>query len=248
MTLAKPLTSSVTRRSLVAAAVSTVLGMVLLQIHERRLVAEISGGDPVAVVTLLRDLPTGASLEADALGVRAVPEAYVERRAVRETDLDKVLGLKVALALRASESLLWTDLSAGRPETRDLSALVQPGSRAVTVQAGTFDGLLRAGDRVDVVASGAPVAPELLQNLLVVAVGGDTGRDSTTTVVQGKRTSVTLTGSLEQAAAIAEAARSGEVTLSLRNPEDVAIALAPPERALQRTPTNKRAAEIEHVR
>ncbi|HEX7672007.1 MAG TPA: Flp pilus assembly protein CpaB [Polyangiaceae bacterium] len=248
MTLAMSLTSTVTRRSLVAAGASTLLGIVLLQVHERRLVAEISGGEPVPVLTLLRDVPAGAVLEAEALGVRAIPEAYVERRAVREADLDKVVALKVALALRATESLLWTDLSAGRPETRELSALIQPGSRAVTVQAGTFDGLLGAGDRVDVVAKDSAVVPELLQNLLVVAVGGDTGRDAVAAAATGKRSSVTLTGSVEQAAAIAQAAESGEVTLSLRNPDDVAIATRPPERSPQRMLANKRGAEIEHVR
>ena len=243
-----PLTRTVTRRALLAAAISTGLGILLLQVYERRLKAEISGGDPVAVLTLLRDVSRGADLERDALGVRAVPEAYVERRSVREADLDKVLGLKVALGLRATESLLWTDLAAGRPEARELSALIQPGSRAVTVQASTFDGLLRPGDRVDVLPATPTGAPELLQNLLVVAVAGDTGRDPSAASTGGRRSSVTLTGSLEQAIALADAAKTGEVTLSLRNPDDVVIAAHAQERATLRAGAGARGTEIEHVR
>jgi Flp pilus assembly protein CpaB len=243
-----PARSNVSRRALVASAVSTCVGVVLFQIYERRLVAETSGGEPVAVLTLIRDVPAGAALGRDTLGVRAVPEAYLERRSIHEVDLDKVLGLKVALGLRATESLLWTDLVAGRPEARDLSALIAPGSRAVTVESSTFDGLLRPGDRVDVLPASSHAGAELLQNLLVVAVGGNTEPDLVGAPAQGRRGGVTLTGTAEQGAAIAEAAREGEVGLSLRNPDDAVIAERPQDGAPRRAAPGVRASEIEHVR
>ena len=238
----------VSRRALVASAISTCVGLGLLQIYERRLVAETSGGAPVAVLTLIRDVSRGAVLSRDALGVRTVPEAYVERRSIHEIDVEKVLGLKVALALRATESLLWTDLVAGRPEARDLSALILPGSRAVSVQASTFDGLLRPGDRVDLLPTSPHAKAELLQNLLVVAIGGDTERNLVGTSAQGKRGGVTLTGTAEQVAAISDAAREGDVGLSLRNPDDAVVAARLPESAPPRAGAGPKTSEIEHVR
>lgn len=243
----KPLRHNVNRRALLASGFSMCVGLVLLQIYERRLVAETSGGQTIAVLTLIRDLPAGAALDREALGVRAVPEAYVERRSIHEVDLDKVLGLKVALGLRATESLLWTDLVAGRPEARDLSALIAPGSRAVTVDSGTFDGLLRPGDRVDLLPQSSHERAELLQNLLVVAVAGNTEPEAVGASLQGRRGGVTLTGTAEQAAAIADAAREGEVGLSLRNPDDAVIRQRPPE-VPRRAGPGASPAEIEHVR
>jgi pilus assembly protein CpaB len=240
------------RRALVAASVVGCLGFVGLEIYERRLVLETSGGEPVPVVVVASDVPEGTVLARPLLGVRALPASYVEERHVRADDLGALLGAKLAVKLRASEAVLWTDLAAARREATELSSLVQPGMRAVVVRAGTFDGLLRTGDRVDVLgaASPSPSDAALLQNLVVLAVGGAVfGEEG---AHAGSEEEVTLGGTVEQGKALAEIARAGSVSLALRGPYDVGVApearteprSAPDLPHRGRTPVQ----EIEHVR
>ena len=65
---------------------------------------------------------------------------------------EKVVGLRVRSRIKANESILWSDLSAAGPRLARLAGMVQPGMRAVSVPAtvaSAFHGLLRLGDRVD---------------------------------------------------------------------------------------------------
>jgi pilus assembly protein CpaB len=238
----------VNRRALLASVVCASLGVGSLEIYKRRLVVETSGGDPVAVLIVTRDVPIGGAVVKDALGVRNVPEAYVEKRQVPAKELEKIVGARVSLGLKASEGLLWTDLVAARPESRDLSSLVQPGMRAVSVRAVTFDGLLRPGDRVDVMPRDAKTDSTALQNLLVLAVGSDTGSSDDPAARPASGSGVTLSGSVEQATALA-ALRGSDVTLALRNPDDGV--LVDSRTATAAPPVVRRGAatsELDHVR
>jgi pilus assembly protein CpaB len=242
--------ANASRRAIVASVVSGCLGLACLEVYKRRLVAETSGGDPISVLVVTRDVPLGTALTRDVLGLRAVPVAYVEGRQIRETDLEKVVGVAAGLKLRAGETVLWTDLAPARPEFAELSSLVAPGMRAVTVRASSFDGLLQPGDRVDVFASNVEAASKdapLLQDLVVLAVGNYTGADGSP-----PRTNlsdrVTLAGTPEEASLVASAQANGPFALALRNPEDRATSLqradkASPGRVLLAAPP-----EIEHVR
>src|SRR5205823_4569768 len=84
--------------------------------------------------------------------------------------------------------VLWTDLATNSDARRDLSSLVRAPMRAVTIRAdatSTFGGLIRPGDRVDVLttmargnAEGDRLTLPLLQNVLVLAAGRDTGGEA----------------------------------------------------------------------
>lgn len=239
-------------RALTLACVAGSVGLVVLHVYQRRLVLETSGGVPVSVVVAATDVAEGTVLERGLLAVRQLPTAYVEQRHVRAEDIAELVGAKTGVKVRASEALLWTDLALSRRQATDLSSLVQPGMRAVTVRTGTFDGLLRAGDRVDVLgAVGSPRDTALLQNLVVLAVGGAVFAEEASHA--GADEGVTLGGTFEQGRALAEAARAGAVSLALRGPDDVGVSreadveLSPsPDgaRARRRAPGT----EIEHVR
>jgi pilus assembly protein CpaB len=241
---------SVNRRALLASLLSGCLGLACLEVYKRRLVAETSGGEPISVLVVTRDIAQGAVLTRDALGLRSVPEAYVEGRQVREAELEKILGVIAGLKLRAGESLLWTDLAPARPEFTELSSLVAPGMRAMTVRASSFDGLLRPGDRVDVFTSSVDArsgdAP-LLQDLVVLAVGSYTGVDGAPPQGSGSDR-VTLAGSPEEAGVVATAQAHGPFALALRNPDDRAV--SPQTRDIGSIARALRPAgsEIEHVR
>ncbi len=231
------------KAALIAAAVAALLGLGMLWLYMKRFEEEASGGAPVAVVMATQDIPLGTTLTEAMLGLRNLPAAYVEERHVRAADVARIIGVRVSMGVKANESLLWTDLATTSQQRRDLSGLVRNGMRAVTIRADTtsaFGGLLRPGDRVDLLittsrdgtAEGNRVTVPLLQNVIVLAVGKDTGMEE----VDGRRRSVerrfnevTLSVTVEQAQILTLADHSGTITLTLRNPDDIAILDGLPE-------------------
>jgi Flp pilus assembly protein CpaB len=151
-----------------------LLGTLLLALYLRRVENEVSGGPPVPLLVARASLARGAVIADAMLAVRDVPSAYVDGRAVRASELEHVLGLRLAGALGATDTLLWSDLAIGE-ESRGLSALVQPGKLAHSVRVGGTGAsqLIRPGDYVDVFAGAAL----LLQRVMVLAVGTNTQRD-----------------------------------------------------------------------
>lgn len=203
----------------------------LAHLYFMRLEAEVSGGPRIPVLVAASDVPVGAQLTESTLVVRDIPQAYVEGRQVRASEVKKVLGARVASGLKANEALLWSDLSKFNDHARVLSGLIENGMRAVTVDGRTasFEGLLRPGDRVDVLlttgdkddASGATFT--LLQNLLVLSVGGNIARADQDPKDQGRGTSVSLSATVEQAQLLTLSAQHGRLTLTLRNPDDILL-------------------------
>jgi len=216
-------------------------GFALSHVYLQRLEAEVSGGPKVSVLVVSEDTAVGAVLTEDKLAVRDVPQAYVDERNVRAADAKKILGVRTAGGLRANEAVLWSDLMKFSDHARVLSGLVQSGLRAVTIEAraADFDGLLRPGDRVDVLFTTPSKDAEtgltttLLQNLLVLSVGGDLGKRDDGTKDEGGAGShsgtVTLSATLEQAQLLTQAKERGKLGLTLRNPEDMQLVEGVPE-------------------
>jgi pilus assembly protein CpaB len=225
------------RRALLIALLVSLLGVALLVIYLRRFEEEASGGEPVKVLTALKPITAGKVITDDLLATRVVPRAYIEDRAILETERAKIVGLKVGHTVQAQQVLMWTDLAIAMDERRNLSSLVQPGMRAVTVKAGTEGGgtaLIRPGDRIDVIAtmpekgpgaqSDARSSVVLLQNVLVLAVGGDTGLDLVEKKTSSQRDMVlSLSLNISEAQLLALATEKGRVTVALRNPDDVRV-------------------------
>jgi pilus assembly protein CpaB len=250
--------------SLGAALGSLGLGHLYFQ----RLEAEVSGGPKVAVLAAAKDIPVSGALTEQSLVVRDIPQAYVESRHVRAADAKKVLGTRVTGGIKANDALLWTDLAQFSDQSRVLSGLVQNGMRAVAIdlRAADFDGLLRPGDRVDLLftagakdSTGSTVT--LLQNLLVLAVGGNIARadEKSSNAVQRSGGSVSVGTTVEQAQLITQARERGRLSLSLRNPDDITLVDGLPEttsadvlRGAQSAPAPKKTTAtkegIEHVR
>jgi pilus assembly protein CpaB len=141
---------------------------------------------------------------------------------------------------------------------------VQQGSRAVALdgRSSDFQGLLRPGDRVDVLLTtgektqGTTVT--LLQNLLVLSVGSNIARVDEEGSKSGLRGGgVTVSATLEQAQVLAQAGQHGRLTLVLRNSDDITVIDGLPETnaanllTAKDAPTSVRAAtkgSIDHVR
>jgi pilus assembly protein CpaB len=234
-------------KAILAAVGAAILGVVMLVLYMQRFEDEASGGEPVLVLTAVQDIPMGVALTADMVVARALPAAYLEDRHITVADQERVLGVRVVSFVRAGESILWTDLATTTDTSRDLSSLVRNGMRAITIQAdqtATFGGLVRPGDRVDVLmtlsrvtqaslATGQEdrVTIALLQNLLVLAAGQDTGalQRQSATRTPTQMNDVTLSTTVEQAQLLAFAQQRGRLTLLLRHPDDITVLEGLPE-------------------
>ncbi|MBI5512398.1 MAG: Flp pilus assembly protein CpaB [Deltaproteobacteria bacterium] len=242
-------------KALVIAIGAATLGLMFLLLYKKRFETEASGGPPIQVLIAVQDIPLGTALSENMLGVRRIPQAYVEDRFIRQTDARRILGVRVSMGLRANQVVLWTDLATASDARRDLSSLVSTGMRAITVQTnvtGSFGGLIRPGDRVDVLATLSRTSDDsqrvtipLLQNVLVLAAGRDTGGEAQRQTVNGTGAApnqsvevaqVTLSVCMEDAALLTYAGDRGGgggrhtgLVMVLRNPEDIAIIEGLPE-------------------
>lgn len=212
------------KNPLVLSLIAALVGALLVHTYLKRFELELAGGKPVQVLSLSGDLALGRALHAEDLVVRVIPEEYVDGRHIRVADRQRVLGAHAVVAVPAGEALLWTDLDV-MPRGRTLSGLVRQGMRAVTIdgRALTFAGLLRPGDRVDVLwtrpGTKSAQTRTLLQNVLVLTVGADMGGDGHGRSRCGR--GVTLSVTAGQAQTLAHARPLGGLQLALRNPQDV---------------------------
>ncbi len=213
---------------------SAALGTLLFLVYARRFEIQTSGGDRVDVLVAVRSIERGTPLAEDMLTTRAIPQAYVDDRSIRVTEREKVLGLKTAESVGVSQVLLWPDVVTMRDDRRDLSALVQPGYRAVTapfVSNPTFS-LIRPGDFVDVLSLAQTANRDvhesniLLQRVLVLATGNEMGSVSGKSKGSPSSQAPTLTLSLnlQEAQLLSLAAQRGPLSVALRNPNDQRVA------------------------
>jgi pilus assembly protein CpaB len=216
-------------RALIAALATAALGIALMFVYMRRFEAEVRGGDLVEVLVAVEDIPLGAQISEDMLGFDEVPRKYLQERHIRRNDVQRILGVRARAEIRANEWVLWTDLATTGDQRRDLSSLLREGMRAVNIgvrRGSAFGGLLRPGDRVDVLLTmeeGGGITLPLLQNILVLAVGSDTGRVSFDEEDENDLTSITCALTVEQAQLITLGASRGSMSLILRNPDDIHV-------------------------
>jgi pilus assembly protein CpaB len=243
-----------TRLPLYVAIAAAVAGTALLEVHKGRFEAEVTGGEVVQVLTVQRDVEVGQRVASADVGTEAIPLRFLDRRRARAADLTSLVGVPARTALRAGDGLNYDDLALGSADGRDLAGLIPDGLRAVSLAVDAFDGLLRPGDRVDVLvaqlaADGpAPRARVVVQRTLVLAVGGRISDEKATRASSG---TVVVAVSPEDAAILAQTTRGGRVTLALRNPADLAAVAAVDEvkPAVAARPAPPRPArEVERVR
>ncbi len=218
-------------KALLAAVVAAAAGVVMLFLYMQRFENEARGGTPVRVLRAAQDIPLGTAISEGMLGTSVLPSLYVEGRHIPAEEASRIVGVRAISTVRAGESLLWSDLATTSDQSRNLSSLIRNGQRAITIRADastSFGGLIRPGDRVDVLltlerASQDPITISLLQNLLVLAAGQDVGAEPRPG--ERRRTSpigqVTLSADVEQAQLLAFSAERGRLTLVLRNPQDL---------------------------
>jgi pilus assembly protein CpaB len=188
----------------------------------------------VPVVVAARDIPARTVLTPAWLAVARVVPALVPPEAVASPAA--VRGLVTTAPLYAGQVLVWPDVARGAVPY-GLSYAIPAGERAFTVPVGPTTGvagLIRPGDRVDVLAvfgqgtDGLPhtTVVAVAQDVLVLAVDQD--------VVGGPGpapsgySTVTLEVAPRQAEVLAYAVARGQVVLTLRGATDQAPAALGP--------------------
>jgi pilus assembly protein CpaB len=224
------------RRALFLAVLVGMLGAFLMVLYQRRFEIEASGGDKVKLLVALKKIERGKPITEDVISVREIPFAYVDERAIRESEKNKILGLKIGNTVKEQQFLMWTDLTA-TDERKDLSALVLPGYRAVSIKAAREDSstaLVKPGDYVDVIGVLGPStavneaknAVVLLQRVLVLATGTDTSpeqaKDTKEANPYAQENLLTLSLTLTEAQVLALASERGRITVAVRHPDDQA--------------------------
>jgi pilus assembly protein CpaB len=225
-------------RPFLVASLLAIISVTLILLYMRRFEREASGGELIELLVAVKPIKRETVITDDMLSTREVPIAYVETRAVRARDRAKVIGLPAEVTLEPQQTLMWSDLAINT-EHRDLSSLVQPGKRALTVVAGGSsdrDGhaLIRPGDYVDVIltmvdaAAGQNISVVLLQRILVLAVGTDTeligmtsGQASASRQASDKP--LTLSLNLQEVQLLALAIEQGDLSVAVRPPDEPTV-------------------------
>jgi pilus assembly protein CpaB len=201
------------------------VGFIGHELYLNHLKNEIRGGAEESVLIATADVEAGKPVQDEHLATVRIPGDYVADRRVRAEEQNQVVGVSLAHPLRVGQGLFWTDLADGQAR-RHLARLVKPGYRAYALpkNANPLRGLVRVGDRVDVLVRRGDEASTLLEHVLVLAVGDRISADEAQP--EGSRSTrggVTLSVTPVQAEELQEAERGGELRLALRNPADTRL-------------------------
>ena len=200
-----------------------------VQAHKQRLNEDY---EPIQIVVPKENLRVGSVISSHNLAVRPVPNAFVHDQAVRPEDLEAVVGHRLMHPVNSGEPVLMSHVSQKRGA--GFSNLVERGKRALTVAVDTVSsmaGLLRPGDRVDLLATvrdnDRSVTVPLLTDVTLLATGAavdEFGVENSTARYQ----TITVSVSAEDAAKITHAQDVGRLSVVLRPPGDKSAAFTQP--------------------
>jgi pilus assembly protein CpaB len=215
----------------IALALGLLAGIIAWSAIKKKEADVRRGWNLVPVVVAAQDIPEGTVINFEMINQRSVPEQFVTSSVVKPDSATYVVGQKVLVALQAGDPLLWSQFETTKAAER-LSTKVQKKVRAITIGAETTSsvgGWVRPNDHVDVIGTfrdpqtDESVAVTLLQNVIVVATGKITGTTNVNLLPESQRdyNNITLMVIPEEAEILTLATELGNLTLSLRNEEDV---------------------------
>jgi pilus assembly protein CpaB len=179
------------------------------------------------------DIAEGMELDQEMVAIREIPSQFVTASFIRSGEDGKLLrdspiGQRLMVPLKAGDPILVSHFEAAREA--EFSTMINPKGRAVTidVQEKSAVGLwVRPNDHVDVIGSFRDLASQelktvtLLQNVVVLATGRVTANTLYVPEEQKKFQTVTLLVLPEEAQILTLGQELGQITLLLRNPEDL---------------------------
>jgi pilus assembly protein CpaB len=178
----------------------------------------------VSVVVAANDVPVGAKLADQDVGMVTIPQSAVPPGFFSEKS--KVVGRGAVLPISKGEFILPSKLAAVNAGG-GLPSLIPPGMRAVSVRVNdvvSVAGFVQPGTRVDVLATGNQGAGNerqtttVLENVAVIAVGKNLDRSASGETQTASV--ITLLVPPDDAQKLALVSQEGRIQLSLRNPLD----------------------------
>ena len=186
--------------------------------------------DTVNIVAAAQDLPIGKRIQAADLKLIAIDRKDLPKGAFQKTA--DIVDRSTSVPVAANEAILNGKLTA-KGSGEGLTALIEPGARAVSVQVNEISGVsgfIQPGTRVDVLftrvfSNGDAATTTILQNVKVIAYGRQLDPAARVDPKDTSRPTVaTLLVSQEQAEKLVLAQQRGRIQLALRNGLDSEIA------------------------
>ena len=188
----------------------------------------------IDVLCAKHDTPSGTAISTDDFGVKTVIDAGMRGQAVENQDYRDVKGRKSLVAHKKGDVLFWSDVEGGNVAEKGLSADIKRQMRAVSINctgAASVSSMVKPNDHVDVIGtfdfegSGGKrnfVTCTMLQNVLVLATGGETAKSRGKSLgLGGGYSTVTLEVTPREAEMLAFAEQiRGRLVLTLRNRND----------------------------
>jgi len=186
--------------------------------------------DVVSIVVATKDLPVGKRVDKTDVKLATVDRVNLPKGAFLKTA--DVVDRAISVTMTTNEPILAGKLAA-KGSGEGLTALIEPGTRAISVQVNEISGVsgfIQPGTRVDVLftrqfSNGDAATTTLLQNVKVLAYGKQLEAPAKLDPKDtSKPTVATLLVSQEQAQKLVLAMQRGKIQLVLRNGLDEEIA------------------------
>lgn len=225
---------------LVVSVLVGVIAFVLTNKYIRDLKADLyRGASKVPIIVAKRELPGGSALEMSDLAKKDEFASAVGGNIFGPDDLNNVIGKRLRYPLKKGEPLWWSHVDLPERSRAGLAPAIQVGLRGVSVSisgAAGVSGLVRPNDRVDILGTfsfPSQTNPEeiesvtltLLQDVSVLATGQRMALDDLETSYDRRSASystVTFEVTPREAELLVFAQHvKGQLSLALRNPEDV---------------------------
>lgn len=198
----------------------------------------------IGVLTAKKEIPKGATIDSEMLETKIVPREYLQPQAVSSPE--RIIGMIALLPISKGEQITLTKLSSPQQASGSSLAMATPvGKRAISISVDNISslmGMIRPGDYVDVISlipipvqtpdgkqvTQVAVMP-LFQNVLVLAVGQELGRLSSSETRYSKEEQkpisplITLALLPQEANLIAFVQEQGKIRFTLRSPADSRI-------------------------
>lgn len=185
---------------------------------------EVAQTEFVNVMVAAKDLPADTLLKAEMVTTKKIPAQY---KHPKETVNSKELVGKILITpITAGESIMINQVYDSKDKKKGLAYLVPVGKRAITVKVDSVSGLaglVRPGDRVDVLATvSADQAYTILpiQDVEVLAVNKYMDPNLNIAEKQFEISTVTLAVQYNDAKPLMMATQMGAIRLLLRSPVD----------------------------
>ncbi|MBU0547978.1 MAG: Flp pilus assembly protein CpaB [Candidatus Omnitrophica bacterium] len=212
------------------------------QAQAKKTLAKMQTNQTVVLVAK-QDIPSGSVIESRMIDSSIVPNQFIQPQAV--TSIDRVLGMVSLALISKGEQITLSKLSKSRKEDGgSLAGNTPAGKRAISIAVDSIasvSGMVRPGDYVDVIAtlqvpaqgpdgqvSTQMAVVPLFQNVLVLAVGQDTGFVGRAESRYGEKGAssgglITLAIGPQEANLIAFVQEQGKMRLTLRSPADANV-------------------------